>query len=311
MAASAAMVTSPPSRSALAVPSSCTSSPSAPPCGIGDCSKNITGSVAASRPFTSTGVDSLLRPGTIIASSPTENVARHGTTAVGRGSLAAYSSALGHVTRLAISFATMSQQTARIGKHDSARPTVADPGHAENGLFRDRRVTHTDRAEFVQQPDGRLEHAAGGARILAEKTTSSSRRISWRWHRPPPHDRSVPPCCASIGPDINVDKLQSGAGGLEISVASSTWASTSASMPSITFQSIPNSARRPLYQAPGPVAPLARLAGGNRRDRRGNGRNVGGHQSATALPARALTGLLRRAATSSASLPSITILGRP
>ena len=42
-------------------------------------------------------------------------------------------------------------------------------GSAEDRLLGDRRVAHPHRAELLEQADGRLEHAAGLADILAEE----------------------------------------------------------------------------------------------------------------------------------------------
>ena len=75
---------------------------------------------------------------------------------------------------LAIWLATMSQQTAK----KSANMISAigrRPGHrrahrcAEDRLLRDRRVAHALRAESLEQPDRRLEHAARTADILTEE----------------------------------------------------------------------------------------------------------------------------------------------
>ena len=42
-------------------------------------------------------------------------------------------------------------------------------GGAEDRLLGDRRVAHAQRAELLEQPDGRLEHAAGLGDVLAEE----------------------------------------------------------------------------------------------------------------------------------------------
>ena len=74
-----------------------------------------------------------------------------------------------------------------VGEHhlgDRAQPAHGRAeGGADDRLLGDRRIAHASRAEPVEQPLGRLEHAAGRADVLAEQNTSGS---SPRARRPAP-----------------------------------------------------------------------------------------------------------------------------
>ena len=157
----------------------------------------------------------------------------------------------GHIARLGnLVGDDIPADSEKIGEHDLG--DRLQPGHgrahggAKNGLFRNRRIAHTFRTEFLEQTHGRFEHAAGRTNIFAQKhhvfvaahflCDGFGHRLAIGQFR-----HAAPP---SAQTSTSIRSSPGGGEALDISVASSTCASTSASMPSITSCEIPNSARR-------------------------------------------------------------------
>ena len=183
------------------------------------CSKNTTGSslriADAISPTTSAGVDgaAIFSPGTVerpvldglrVLGAEAEAAAVGGADHERHRHLAA-----GHVAHLRdLVGEVVPAAGEEVGEHDLRdRP---HPGHrrahggADDGLLGDRGVPHPLRAELLEQPDGRLEHALGRADVLAE---ADHRRVAAHLARDALGDRlavgdHVPPRGTSVRPHV-------------------------------------------------------------------------------------------------------------
>src|SRR5271166_2246441 len=137
-----------------------------------------------------------------------------------------------------------------VGEHDlrdrpQSRHRRAHRG-AENRLFGDRRISHAQRPELLVEADGRLEHAARLADILAEEYDA---RIALHFLRDAACDRvAIGQFRHAQPPSAYTSRVSNsiGAGGeaLHASVAASTLRLLSASIAPTVSSGTPNSLRR-------------------------------------------------------------------